>query len=98
MQENGRVPNAARSVYLNKSQPPILPGLVRISERIRADQEGPERAQSWLKHAYDAMGKDYHQFWCQPGERGLTQIDDQQHAMSALLLLRALLLDDQEEG
>jgi alpha,alpha-trehalase len=77
LQENGRVPNAARSVYLNKSQPPILPGLVRMAHRIRAGQEGPERAQKWLKHAYQAMDSDYKNFWCQPGQRGLTQIDDQ---------------------
>ena len=77
LQENGRVPNAARSVYLNKSQPPILPGLVRMSERIRSASEGPERAKAWLGQAYSLMGKDYHEFWSQPGERGLTQIDGQ---------------------
>lgn len=76
LQENGRVPNAARSVYLNKSQPPILPGLVRMSARIRPNSE------VWLSKAYDLMSKDYQQFWNQPGQRGVAQIDDQATVLS----------------
>jgi len=77
LKENGRVPNAARSVYLNKSQPPILPGLVRMSERIREGREGKERSGAWLGEAYGLMAKDYKEFWCKPGERGVTEIKGQ---------------------
>lgn len=77
LKDTGRVPNAARSVYLNKSQPPILPGLVRMSERVREGREGKDRSEAWLQEAYGLMSKDYKDFWCKPGERGITQIDGQ---------------------
>ena len=77
LKDTGRVPNAARSVYLNKSQPPILPGLVRMAERVREGRDGKERSSDWLSRAYELMSKDYHEFWCQPGERGITQIEGQ---------------------
>ena len=82
LQETGRVPNAARSVYLNKSQPPILPGLVRMSERIRAGRDGDERARVWLGHAYELMSQDYSGFWNQPGQRGVAEIDGQKTVLS----------------
>lgn len=82
LQENGRVPNAARSVYLNKSQPPILPGLVRRSERIRAGSEGPEKAKAWLSQAYSLMSNDYTQFWNQSGQRGVSEIEGQSTVLS----------------
>ncbi len=71
----GRVPNAARSVYLNKSQPPILPELVRMSHPLRAVADGAAEADTWLQHAYGSMTRDYREFWCQDGERGLNQLD-----------------------
>lgn len=82
LKENGRVPNAARSVYLNKSQPPILPGLVRMSARIREGREGSEKSRVWLTQAYELMSKDYSGFWNQPGERGVDQIDGQKTVLS----------------
>ncbi len=77
LESTGRVPNAARSVYLNKSQPPILPQLVRMSHPLRAAQEGQAEADLWLEKAYQAMSGDYKDFWCQEGERGISQINGQ---------------------
>ncbi len=75
LESTGRVPNAARSVYLNKSQPPILPGLVRMSHPLRAASEGRAEADLWLEKAYQAMSGDYKEFWCRDGERGISQIE-----------------------
>lgn len=71
----GRVPNAARSVYLNKSQPPVLPELVRMSHPLRAAADGSDEADLWLSHAYTSMARDYHGFWCEEGGRGINQLD-----------------------
>lgn len=75
LQSTGRVPNAARSVYLNKSQPPILPSLVRMAAPWREATRGKEAAQEWKAEAYAALSKDY-DFWNRPGEgeRGLPEL------------------------
>lgn len=79
LKSTGRVPNAARSVYLNKSQPPILPALVRMSAPLREAEQGTEFTEQWLGEAYKLMGRDYNDFWSKPGEgeRGVTSIDGQ---------------------
>lgn len=84
LKSTGRVPNAARSVYLNKSQPPILPALVRMSTPVREAEQGSAFTEKWLNEAFDAMGKDYMDFWNKPGEgeRGVDQIDGQQVRLS----------------
>lgn len=82
LDSTGRVPNAARSVYLNKSQPPILPELVRMSHPMRAQADGQDEANLWLDHAYASMTRDYQQFWCQDGERGVNQLDGQSVRLS----------------
>jgi len=77
LKTTGRVPNAARSVYLNKSQPPILPMLVREAAPIREAQEGRESTDRWLSEAHDLMAQDYDGFWCKvgPSERGIESIE-----------------------
>lgn len=75
LEQTGRVPNAARSVYLNKSQPPILPELVRMSHPLRTEADGAAEADTWLGHAYGAMTRDYQDFWCQDGVRGINRLD-----------------------
>jgi neutral trehalase len=84
LKSTGRVPNAARSVYLNKSQPPILPALVRMSTPVRESEQGSAFTERWLGEAYDIMGKDYNDFWNKPGEgeRGVDQIDGQKTRLS----------------
>lgn len=84
LKSTGRVPNAARSVYLNKSQPPILPALVRMSAPVRESEQGSAFTERWLGEAYDIMGKDYHGFWNKPGEgeRGVREIDGQKVNLS----------------
>lgn len=84
LKSTGRVPNAARSVYLNKSQPPILPALVRMSTPVRESEQGSAFTEKWLGEAYDIMGKDYHGFWNKPGEgeRGVGEIDGQKVHLS----------------
>lgn len=80
LKTTGRVPNAARSVYLNKSQPPILPMLVREAAPVREAQEGRESTDRWLSEAHDLMARDYDGFWCRvgPSERGIDQIEGHQ--------------------
>lgn len=78
----GRVPNAARSVYLNKSQPPFLPSLVRMSEPIRARQFGEKATGQWVKEAYGLMAGDFRDFWRESGERGIDEIDGEKVCLS----------------
>lgn len=82
LKSTGRVPNAARSVYLNKSQPPFLPSLVRMCEPIRARNKGPEAAQEWVEEAYSIMADDYRNFWREDGERGVSEIDGKKVTLS----------------
>lgn len=82
LKSTGRVPNAARSVYLNKSQPPFLPSLVRMSEPIRNREHGTEATREWVKASYDLMSQDYHQFWREEGARGVHQIGDRKVTLS----------------
>lgn len=70
-----RVPNAARSVYMNKSQPPFLPSLVRMSEPIRKRTIGAEATDRWVREAYDVMKGDFHDFWREEGGRNVGRID-----------------------
>jgi len=83
LQDTGRVPNAARSVYLNKSQPPILPSLVRMAAPWREATRGPEAAQEWKKEAYSLLSKDY-DFWNREGEgeRGIPALNGEKVHLS----------------
>ncbi|MEW6280936.1 MAG: trehalase family glycosidase, partial [Candidatus Eremiobacterota bacterium] len=74
LKSTGRVPNAARSVYLNKSQPPILPRLVKMSAPVLAARD-PREAARWTAEAYQAMKEDYRDFWCRAGERGVDTLE-----------------------
>lgn len=82
LKSTGRVPNAARSVYLNKSQPPFLPSLVRMCEPIRSRQQGPEAAKKWVKEAYEIMSADFHDFWREDGSRNVGEIDGRKVSLS----------------
>lgn len=82
LKSTGRVPNAARSVYLNKSQPPFLPSLVRMSEPIRERSFGAQATDEWVKEAYEVMAKDFHQFWREDGGRGIHKIGDREVSLS----------------
>ena len=82
LKSTGRVPNAARSVYLNKSQPPFLPSLVRMCEPIRTRHQGAEAAQEWVEEAYEIMSGDYKNFWREEGERGVSEIDGKKVTLS----------------
>ncbi|MCA9794786.1 MAG: hypothetical protein KC910_23420, partial [Candidatus Eremiobacteraeota bacterium] len=82
LKSTGRVPNAARSVYLNKSQPPFLPSLVRMSEPIRTRQFGEASTQRWVKEAYEVMAGDFRDFWREEGGRAVGEINGQPTALS----------------
>jgi alpha,alpha-trehalase len=82
LKSTGRVPNAARSVYLNKSQPPFLPSLVRMSEPIRTRTIGAEATQKWVKEAYDVMAGDFRNFWREDGARNVGQIEGKKVRLS----------------
>lgn len=82
LKSTGRVPNAARSVYLNKSQPPFLPSLVRMSEPIRKRTVGEEATDRWVREAYDVMSHDFHDFWREDGGRNVGEIDGKKVSLS----------------
>lgn len=74
LKTTGRVPNAARSVYLNKSQPPFLPDLVKRSTAEREQRFGVEATKEWKTQAYQLMSADFHDFWQEEGERKVPDI------------------------
>lgn len=82
LKSTGRVPNAARSVYLNKSQPPFLPSLVRMSEPIRKRTIGAQATQKWVREAYDVMAGDFHNFWREDGARNVGEIKGEKVSLS----------------
>jgi len=82
LKSTGRVPNAARSVYLNKSQPPFLPSLVRMSEPIRKRTMGEKSTEKWVKEAYNVMADDFHNFWREDGARNVGEIDGEKVKLS----------------
>ncbi|HIB63996.1 MAG TPA: hypothetical protein EYO33_02455 [Phycisphaerales bacterium] len=82
LKSTGRVPNAARSVYLNKSQPPFLPSLVRMSEPIRKRTFGDKATEKWVKEAYDVMSSDFHDFWREDGGRNVGEINGEKVHLS----------------
>jgi alpha,alpha-trehalase len=74
LKSTGRVPNAARSVYLNKAQPPFLPDLVRRSTVEREQRFGKSSTEAWKAEAYSLMSKDFHLFWREPEGRAVPDI------------------------
>ncbi len=82
LKDIGRTPNAARSVYCNKSQANFLPSLVRLSEPIRNRIFGEKLTREWVCEAYKLLDKDFHHFWREPGGRGVGEIDGQRVALS----------------
>jgi alpha,alpha-trehalase len=78
----GRVPNASSPRYLNKSQAPLVPGMVRMALPLRRQRFGVEATDGWLNAARVLLTKDYQNFWNQPGGRGIREIDGQRVRLS----------------
>jgi alpha,alpha-trehalase len=60
IQHYGKIPNANRSYYLSRSQPPFLTDLAVRTFRSIKDEEG---AEVFLKTAISAAIKEYYQVW-----------------------------------
>jgi alpha,alpha-trehalase len=75
LKTQGLVPNAARSIYMNKSQPPILPAMIRLCKDSVRSEHGDRACREWLKEAYRSLCDDYSRFWNEDGRRGVSEVD-----------------------
>lgn len=62
----GIVPNANRTYYMSRTQPPFLTAMI--------DLAAPHKDKEWLSHAYDVATKEYRNVWMNPKTRYVKKV------------------------